>query len=84
MLSRFALLVFSDGAGKSGMFCALCYVINRMTYDREVDVYMAVRHVQSVTPQAVTSVVRHGRQSLTIVAVTQPCVSYSLTPGLIH
>ncbi|KAK7088967.1 receptor-type tyrosine-protein phosphatase epsilon-like [Littorina saxatilis] len=44
-----------DGVQKSGLFCALCDVINRMTYDYIVDVYMTVRNVQSVTPNAVTS-----------------------------
>ncbi|XP_070193914.1 receptor-type tyrosine-protein phosphatase epsilon-like [Littorina saxatilis] len=44
-----------DGVDKSGLFNAMCYVINRMTYDRIVDVFMTVRHVQSVTPNAVTS-----------------------------
>ncbi|KAK7102425.1 hypothetical protein V1264_020644 [Littorina saxatilis] len=49
----------SDGVGKSGLFCALCDIINRMTYDREVDVYMTVRHVQSVTPKALSSVTQY-------------------------
>ncbi|XP_070193546.1 receptor-type tyrosine-protein phosphatase mu-like isoform X1 [Littorina saxatilis] len=49
----------SDGVGKSGLFCALCDVINRMTYDREVDVYMTVRHMQSVTPKALSSATQY-------------------------
>ncbi|XP_070193956.1 receptor-type tyrosine-protein phosphatase kappa-like [Littorina saxatilis] len=48
-----------DGVEKSGLFCALCDVINRMTYDRTVDVYMTVRNVQSVTRNAVTSEVEY-------------------------
>ncbi|KAK7485093.1 hypothetical protein BaRGS_00023633, partial [Batillaria attramentaria] len=35
-----------DGATKSGLFRAICDVISRMTYDSDVDVYMAARHVQ--------------------------------------
>ncbi|XP_070193979.1 receptor-type tyrosine-protein phosphatase epsilon-like [Littorina saxatilis] len=53
------LVQCSDGVEKSGMFCALCDIINRMTYDREVDVYMTVRHVQSVTPKALSSATQY-------------------------
>ena len=52
-----AASAFSDGAGKSGLFSALCDVINRMTYNHTVDVYMAVRHAQTVSPHSVTSLV---------------------------
>lgn len=45
-----------DGAAKSGLFCALYDVKCRMTQDEEVDVYLAVRRVQSVRPEAVPSV----------------------------
>ena len=48
---------FSDGVGKSGLFSALYDIATRMTYDRDVDVYMTVRHLQTVSPQAVTSLV---------------------------
>lgn len=46
-----------DGVTRSGLFCAVCDVISRVTYDKEVDVYITVRTVQDVIPQAVTSVV---------------------------
>nr|KAG5711255.1 hypothetical protein BaRGS_005952 [Batillaria attramentaria] len=46
----------SDGVTKSGLFTAVCDVINRMTDDHEVDVYMTVRQLQTVRPQAVASV----------------------------
>ncbi|KAL8618083.1 hypothetical protein ACOMHN_044653 [Nucella lapillus] len=49
----------TDGVRKSGLFCALCDVIGRMTYDEEVDVYMSVRHIQSVAPRAVSSLVQY-------------------------
>ncbi|KAK7503371.1 hypothetical protein BaRGS_00005292 [Batillaria attramentaria] len=45
-----------DGAAKSGLFCALHDVISRVTQDQEVDVYLAVRHVHSVRPEAIPSV----------------------------
>lgn len=48
---------FSDGVGKSGLFSALYYVINRMIYDHDVDAFMAVRHVQTVCPHSVASLV---------------------------
>ena len=50
-------LYFSDGVSKSGLFCALCDIISQMTYGRVADVYMTVRQVQNVMPQAVASVV---------------------------
>ncbi|XP_076470387.1 receptor-type tyrosine-protein phosphatase epsilon-like isoform X2 [Babylonia areolata] len=49
----------TDGVRRSGLFCALCDVIARMTYDEEVDVYMSVRHIQSVSPRAVSSVIQY-------------------------
>ncbi|KAK7493615.1 hypothetical protein BaRGS_00015127, partial [Batillaria attramentaria] len=44
-----------DGAAKSGLFCALCDVISRVTYDDEVDVYLTAREVQRIRPQAVAT-----------------------------
>ncbi|KAL8605762.1 hypothetical protein ACOMHN_066344 [Nucella lapillus] len=49
------LLQCSDGVTKSGLFSALCDVITRVTYDRQVDVFMTVRHLQTVMPAAVMS-----------------------------
>ncbi|XP_070192179.1 receptor-type tyrosine-protein phosphatase epsilon-like [Littorina saxatilis] len=49
------LLQCSDGATKSGLFHAICDVINRMTSEGEVDAYMAVRHIQIVRPQCFMS-----------------------------
>ncbi|KAK7485109.1 hypothetical protein BaRGS_00023649 [Batillaria attramentaria] len=48
-----------DGATKSGLFRAVCDVISRMSYDRDVDVYMAVRHVQIARPESVGSLVQY-------------------------
>ncbi|XP_070182543.1 receptor-type tyrosine-protein phosphatase mu-like [Littorina saxatilis] len=45
----------SDGVSKSGLFSALHDVMDCMTYDREIDVYMTARHVHSVAPHAVLS-----------------------------
>ncbi|KAK7481818.1 hypothetical protein BaRGS_00026965 [Batillaria attramentaria] len=44
-----------DGAAKSGLFCAIYDIINRLTYDDEIDVYMTARYVQSIRPQAVST-----------------------------
>ncbi|KAK7473807.1 hypothetical protein BaRGS_00034975 [Batillaria attramentaria] len=58
--SRRPLLVQCwDGASKSGMFCCICDVISRMTCEREVDVYMTARHVNTVRPQSVTSLTQY-------------------------
>ena len=56
---------FRDGATRSGLFCALINIISRMTYDRELDVYLTVRHVQSARHQAVDSRVRLDVDSIT-------------------
>ena len=48
-------VLYSNGATKSGLFCAICDVISRMTSDGEIDVYMAVRNVHIVRPESVTS-----------------------------
>ncbi|XP_070193371.1 receptor-type tyrosine-protein phosphatase kappa-like isoform X2 [Littorina saxatilis] len=53
------LIQCCDGVGKSGLFSALCDVISHMTYDREIDVYMTVRHMQNVRPSAVTSLTQY-------------------------
>ncbi|XP_070191581.1 receptor-type tyrosine-protein phosphatase epsilon-like [Littorina saxatilis] len=45
-----------DGASQSGVVCALLDVISRMTCDAELDVYMAVRQLHTVRPEALTSV----------------------------
>ncbi|KAK7478581.1 hypothetical protein BaRGS_00030180 [Batillaria attramentaria] len=44
-----------DGAARSGLFCAIYDIINRLTYDDEIDVYMTARYVQSIRPQAVST-----------------------------
>ncbi|KAK7485114.1 hypothetical protein BaRGS_00023654 [Batillaria attramentaria] len=49
----YVLQYSGDGATKSGLFRAVCDVISRMSYDRDVDVYMAVRHVQIARPESV-------------------------------
>ncbi|KAK7485107.1 hypothetical protein BaRGS_00023647, partial [Batillaria attramentaria] len=57
--ARAHILVSSDSATKSGLFRAICDVISRMTFDRDVDVYMAVRHVQIARPESVASLVQY-------------------------
>ena len=47
--------LYSDGATKSGLFCAICDTISRMTSDGEIDVYMAARNVHIVRPESVSS-----------------------------
>lgn len=67
------ILYSSDGAGKSGLFSALYDIINRMAYDRMIDIYMTVRQVQSIIPQALTSVVSGHLQSLYLTFMLQLC-----------
>ncbi|KAL8617935.1 hypothetical protein ACOMHN_052886 [Nucella lapillus] len=44
-----------DGAAKSGALCALWDIISRVTFDDDVDVYLAARHVHTVRPEAIAS-----------------------------
>ncbi|XP_025101776.1 receptor-type tyrosine-protein phosphatase kappa-like isoform X2 [Pomacea canaliculata] len=48
-----------DGVLKCGLFCAVSSIVSRLTFDREVDVYMAVREVHSVRPQAMRSLIQY-------------------------
>ncbi|KAL8605905.1 hypothetical protein ACOMHN_059695 [Nucella lapillus] len=61
-----------DSAAKSGALCALWDVISRVTCDDDVDVYLAVRHVHTVRPEAISSLAKRipGHSS-----------SRDLTPG---
>ena len=47
--------LYSNGATKSGLFCAICDAISRMRSDGEIDVYMAARNVHIVRPESVSS-----------------------------
>ncbi|XP_025097706.1 receptor-type tyrosine-protein phosphatase kappa-like [Pomacea canaliculata] len=44
-----------DGVTRSGLFSTLWNVLSRLTSDKEIDVYMAVRETHSVIPHAMTS-----------------------------
>lgn len=48
-------VVCRDGVSRSGLFCAICNILSRLTLDQDVDVFMTVREIQSVLPEAVTS-----------------------------
>lgn len=59
MLEYNKLLIHtSDGVTRSGLFSTLWNVLSRLTSDKEIDVYMAVRETHSVIPHAMTSLVR--------------------------
>ncbi|XP_046542684.1 uncharacterized protein LOC124253012 [Haliotis rubra] len=44
-----------DGASKCGLLCAVLNIIQRLKQDQEIDVYLAVRLLQTVKPNFVTS-----------------------------
>ncbi|KAL8560993.1 hypothetical protein ACOMHN_050073 [Nucella lapillus] len=48
-----------DGAARSGALCALWDVISRVKCDDDVDIYFAVRHVHTVRPEAISSLVQY-------------------------
>lgn len=46
---------FRDGCSKSGLFVALCLIWDKLELDDELDVFQAVRHVQSRRPEFMTN-----------------------------
>ena len=46
-----------DGATRCGLYCAAVYLIEKMRYDKEVDVFVAVRNISSTNPRYVASLV---------------------------
>lgn len=48
---------FRDGARRSGLFCAICAIFERMKVDREVDVFQTVKQIRVNRPQFIEDVV---------------------------
>ncbi|XP_076115504.1 receptor-type tyrosine-protein phosphatase epsilon-like [Mytilus galloprovincialis] len=48
-------VVCRDGCSKSGLFVALCLILDKLELDDELDVFQAVRHVQSRRPEFMTN-----------------------------
>jgi len=49
--------LFRDGAERSGLLCALSYVIERLKVEQEVDVFHSVKHIRINRPQLVSTYV---------------------------
>ena len=46
-----------DGASRSGLLCAISYMIERLKVEQEVDVFNSVKHTRINRPQLVPSYV---------------------------
>ena len=47
-----------DGATRSGLFCAVSYMVEHLKVEQEVDVFQSVKHVRINRPQLVPTFVR--------------------------
>ena len=47
-----------DGASRSGLVCAMSYVIERLKVEQDVDVFQSVKHIRINRPQLIPTVVR--------------------------
>lgn len=74
-----------DGAGKSGLFCAITILIQKVEIDREVSIVNTVRQVRSRRPKAIPNQVSISRNvycSIVLclcVCFFQKCFTGSLT-----
>ena len=46
-----------DGAGRSGLVCAMSYVIERLKVEQDIDVFQSVKHVRINRPQLIPTFV---------------------------
>ena len=53
-----SVAVCRDGATRSGLVCALSYMIERLKVEQEVDVFQSVKHVRINRPQLIPTFVR--------------------------
>ena len=48
---------FSDGAEEVGVFCVLHNVLQQLRIDKEVDIFTAVRQIQTRRPEVISKLV---------------------------
>ena len=53
----YSLVLFRDGATKSGLFCAVSYMVERLKVEQEVDVFQSVKQMRINRPQIVPTMV---------------------------
>ncbi len=46
-----------DGATRSGLYCAISYMVERLKVEQEVDVFQSVKHTRINRPQLVPTLV---------------------------
>ena len=51
------MILFRDGAEEVGVFCVLHNVLQQLRMDKEVDIFTAVRQIQTRTPEVITKLV---------------------------
>jgi len=66
-----------DGAQRSGLVCALSYVIERLKVEQDVDVFQSVKHIRINRPQLIPTFVRQRRYLLVLPKYySRVCVGY--------
>ena len=55
--SFFSYFHFRDGAGRSGIYCAMCNIFDQMELEGEVDVYNSVKAIKLRRPQSIDTLV---------------------------
>ena len=49
--SSYGIFYFSDGCTRSGLFCALRYVCDKINQEQSVDVFHAVKQIRLTRPE---------------------------------
>nr|XP_022303306.1 receptor-type tyrosine-protein phosphatase mu-like [Crassostrea virginica] len=55
------VIMTKDGAGPAGVFCVLHNVLQQLRMDKEVDIFTAVRHIQTRRPEVITKLDEYKR-----------------------
>ena len=59
----YILVLFSrNGATRSGMFCVINFILEKMKIDQEVDITLAVKKIRAHRPEAICNLVRNLSQ----------------------
>jgi protein tyrosine phosphatase len=59
MLIGQPIVFFSNGVGRSGTFCAISSILERMKQEQVIDVFQVVKCIRVNRPGAVESLVRN-------------------------
>jgi hypothetical protein len=51
------LALFRDGLTRSGLFCAISYMVERLKVEQDVDVFQSVKHIRMNRPKLIPNLV---------------------------